>query len=112
MGLPCAWIGRGPYAVICGQIGIPHAVIGVSRKPIAEPVSRGQHLVRDRAGGKMSKKCVKGQPAFLFWLGLVWKGNGRMVVCQAPVGENTGRQPTYARETQFAEPLYLEIQSD
>ena len=98
--------------MICGQISCPHAVIGMRWKPNAEPVSRYQHFVRDRAGGKTSKKCVKGQPAFLFRLGLVRIGNGRVVVCQAPVGENTGGQPTCARETQFAEPLYLEIQSD
>ena len=98
--------------MIFGQICLPHAVIVVSWKPIAKPISRGQNLVRDGAGGKTSKKFVKSQPAFLFRLGLVWIGKGRTVVCQAPVGENTGRQPTCARETQFAEPLYLEIQSD
>ena len=98
--------------MICGQICLPHAVIVVSWKPIAEPVRRRQNLVKDRAGGYTPKKFVKSQPAFLFRLGLVWIGKGRTVVCQAPVGENTGRQPTCARETQFAEPLYLEIQSD
>ena len=98
--------------MICGQIGLPHAVIRVGWKPIAEQVSGGQNPVRDRSGGNAAKEFVKGLPALLFWLRLIWVGNGGMIMCQALVGENARRQLTCARKTQFAEPLNLEIQSN
>ena len=81
MGLPVAWTWRRPDAIIRGQIGLPHAMTRVRRKPIAQPISRCQNPVRDGAGGDALKKFVKGLPAFPVWFRLIWIGSGGMVLC-------------------------------